>query len=72
MSDIQFHIEKEDLNKDAEQLYIKVTARDAACTFQLNVQGRKKVEGFQMYENVFEFVPIRQKQNMYFYSHIWN
>lgn len=25
-----------------------------------------------MYENVFEFVPIREKQTMYFYSHIWN
>jgi hypothetical protein len=25
-----------------------------------------------MYENVFEFVPVKQKQSMYFYSHIWN
>lgn len=46
MSDIQFHIEKEDLARDTKDLYIKIRARDAACTFQLNIQGRKKVEGF--------------------------
>jgi hypothetical protein len=72
MSDIQFHIEREDLTNETKDIYMRVTARDAPCTYQLNLQGRKKVEGFEMYENVFEFVPVRGRQMMYFYSHIWS
>lgn len=73
MSDIQFHIEKTDLEEGTQELYMKVRAKDtAASTFQINLQGRKKVESFEMYENLFEFVPIREKvQSMHIYSHIW-
>lgn len=46
MSDIQFHINKADLSQGTTQLYMTVKARDKACTFQLNLQGRSKVQSF--------------------------
>lgn len=46
MSDIQFHIEKQDLVDGTKDLYMAVKSNDAASTFQLNLQGRRKVQSF--------------------------
>lgn len=43
MSDLQFHIEKSDLTQGTKDMYMLVKSKDAASTFQLNMQGRRKV-----------------------------
>lgn len=66
MSDVEFNFKKTDL-KDKDSIYMRVKCADSSSTFVLAIQGRVEGKAFEITENIYEFLPVAQKEAVFFY-----
>ena len=46
-----------------------VKCPDSSAVYQINVQGRVKGKAFEITENIFEFLPVKKSEGVFFYHH---
>lgn len=68
MSDLEFFFNA----SDDRTIFMRVKCPDSSSTYQITVQGHKIGSAIEITENVYEFLPVAEKEAVYFYHHVYN
>lgn len=72
MNDLQFVFKKNQMKKNTREIFVRVVSTDVLSTYSLTLQGYKRRSAHQIFEFVYEFLTVKDREVVYFYDDFWS